>query len=129
MQQTYEGIVQHNTIHLPDNANFPDGTRVYVSAMPPVLDERQARRKARIWLAENVGDMCLPESATLNRHNQRQVWRFSIMLGSAFRAPRGPIGEITIDAETGEVLASATLPDELTRNAENLELASLPARE
>jgi hypothetical protein len=51
------------------------------------------------------------------------------MLGSPFHDPRGPIGYIDVDAETGEVLASATLSAELTYNAENLGSASLSTRD
>jgi hypothetical protein len=128
MLQTYEGVVQRGQIQLPANANLAEGTRVYVTIVPTLLDERQAKREAAFWLANNVGNLCQPGSAILAQHEQRRVWRFSVMLGSPYRSPRGPIGQIDIDAETGEVLAPAALSDELTRHAETLESEALPAR-
>ena len=127
MLPTYEGVVQHGNIRLPIGTNLADGTRVYVTVVPALLDEHHARRKAAVWLAENVGDMCMPGSATLARHDDGRVWHFPVMLGSPFDDPRGPIGYVDVDTETGAVLAPSTLPDELIRNAENLGSAALPA--
>jgi hypothetical protein len=126
MLQTYEAVVQHGNIRLP--ADVPDGTRVFVTIVPALLEERQARRKAALWLAENVGDACMPGSATLVQAANRRTWHFPVMLGSPFHDPRGPIGYLDVDAETGDVLATATLLDELTHNAENLGSASLSTR-
>ena len=63
------------------------------------LDECQARRKAAIWLAENVGDMLMPGPAVLTRQGSQPAWRFSVMLGSPFDEPRGPLGYVDVDAE------------------------------
>ncbi len=125
MLQTYEAVVQRGNIQLP--ADVPDGTRVFVTIVPALLEERQARRKAARWLAENVGDMLMPGSATLVRGEDRYVWRFPVLIGSLFEDPRGPLGAIDVDAQTGSVLAAPTLSDELIRNAENLGSASSPA--
>jgi hypothetical protein len=119
MLQTFEGVIQRGSIRLPPDVDLPDGARVYVTVVP-ALDERQARRKAAIWLAENVGDMVMPGSATLSRQGDRQVWRFPAMLGSPFDEPRGPLGYVSIDAETGTVFAPPALAEELVHNAEHI---------
>jgi hypothetical protein len=118
--QTYEGVIQRGSVRLPSDVDLPDGTRVYVTVVP-TLDERHARRKAAIWLAENVGDMIMPGSATLVRQGQRQVWRFPAMLGSPFDEPSGPLGYVDVDAEAGTVLAASTLAKELVQNAERID--------
>jgi len=117
--QTYEGVIQRGNVRLPPDVDLPDGTRVYVTIVP-TLDERYARRKAAIWLAENVGDMIMPGSATLVRRGQRQVWRFPAMLGSPFDEPSGPLGYVDVDAEAGTVLAAPTLAEELVQNVERI---------
>ena len=127
MLQTYEAVVRRGNIQLP--ADVPDGARVFVTIVPALLEERIARRKAAIWLAENVGDACMPGSATLARSKNWRTWHLPVMLGSPFHDPCGPIGYIDVDAETGEVLAAATLSAELTYNAENLGSASLSTRD
>ena len=119
MLQTYEGVIHRGSIRLSPDIDLPDGTRVYVTVVP-TIDERQARRKAAIWLAENVGDMIMPGSATLARQDQRQVWRFPVMLGSPFDEPSGPLGCVDVDAETGTVLVALTLAEELIQNAERI---------
>jgi hypothetical protein len=118
MLQTYEGIVRQGNVKLPPGADFPEGARVYVTIIP-TLDERQARRKAAIWLAENAGDMLMPGPAVLTRQGNRQVWRFPAMVGSPFDEPRGPLGYVDVDAEAGVVLATPTLAQELIHNAEH----------
>ena len=115
--QTYEGVIQRGNVRLPPDIDLPDGTRVYVTIVP-TLDERQARRKAAIWLAENVGDMVMPGSAILARQGHRQVWRFPAMLGSPFDEPSGPLGYVDVDAEAGTVLVTPTLAEELVQNVE-----------
>jgi hypothetical protein len=118
MLRTYEGVIQRGSVRLPADVTLPDGTRVYVTVVPS-LDERLARRKAAIWLAENVGDMVMPGSATLTRQDNHVCWRFPALVGSPFDEPRGPIGYVDIDAETGTVLATPTLAQELIQNAEH----------
>ena len=118
MLQTYEGIVQRRSIRLPPGVELADGTRVYVTVVP-TLDERLARRKAAIWLAENVGDMVMPGPAALARQDNHPVWRFPVMLGSPFDEPRGPLGYIDIDAETGLVLSPPSLAEQVIHNVEN----------
>jgi hypothetical protein len=118
MLQTFEGIVRQGTVRLPPGADFPDGARVYITVIP-TLDERQARRKAAIWLAENVGDMLMPGPAVLTRQGSQPAWRFSVMIGSPFDEPRGPLGYVDVDAEAGVVIATPTLAQGLIHNAEH----------
>lgn len=118
MLPTYEGVVRQGIIRLPADTDLPEGTRVYVTVVP-ILDERQARRKAAIWLAENVGDMVMPGSAALARKEDRQVWRFAALVGSPFDEPRGPIGHVDVDAESGNIQATPALAEELIQNAEH----------
>ncbi len=119
MLQTYEGVVERGKVRLPSGLQLPDGARVYVTIVP-AIDERAARRKAARWLAENVGDMVMPGPATLIHETEQLVWRFPAMIGSPFRKAQGPVGHINVDAESGMVLSSPTLVDEIMHNVEHL---------
>jgi hypothetical protein len=125
MLQTFEGTVQSGHIRLPAGTHLPEGARVYVTIVP-TLDEHSARRKAARWLAEYVGDMVMPGPATLIHESQRTIWRLPAMVGSPFDEPRGPIGYVNVDAETGTVLSSPTLAGEMIKNAERLDSSVLP---
>ena len=126
MLQTYEGVVQHGDIRLPAGLQLPEDARVYVTVVP-AMDERSARRRMAHWLAENVGDMVMPGPATLVHEAGHPVWRFPAMIGSPFSEPRGPIGYVDVDAESGIVLSSPILAGEMIRNAEYLEGSVLPS--
>jgi hypothetical protein len=119
MLQTFESIVRQGSVKLPSDANLPDGARVYVTIIP-TLDERQARRKAAIWLAENAGDMLMPGPAVLMRQDSQQVWRFSVMVGSPFDEPRSLPSHIDVDAESGAILTTPMFAQELIRHAEHI---------
>jgi hypothetical protein len=41
-------------------------------------------------------------------------------VGSPFNEPRGPVGHVDVDTESGMVLASPALASEIVRNAEHL---------
>ena len=127
MLRTYPGIIEHGNVRLASDVDLPDGTRVYVTAIP-TLDERYARRKAATWLAENVGDQLMPGSAMLARQGQHMVWSFPVLLGSPFDEPLGPLGYVDVDAEAGSILGGSTLAEELIRNAEHLAAALPPSR-
>ncbi len=79
----------------------------------PTIDEHTARRKVARWLAENVGDMVMPGPATLIHKAEHLIWRFPAMIGSPFREPQGPVGHVNVDAESGMILSSPTLTDEI----------------
>jgi hypothetical protein len=127
MVQTYQGVIEQGTVRLSSDADLPDGTRVYVTAIP-TLDERYARRKAAAWLAENVGDQLMPGAAMLARQGQRLVWSFPVLLGSPFDEPSGPLGYVEVDAEAGSITSGPALAEELLRNAEHLAASPLPSR-
>lgn len=127
MLQTYQGVIKQGAVHLSSNVDWPDGTRVYITAIP-TLDERYARRKAAAWLAENVGDQLMPGAAVLTRQGQYLVWSFPVLLGSPFDEPLGPLGYVDVDAEAGSVLGASALAEELIRNAERLTGSLPPSR-
>ena len=45
--------------------------------------------------------MVMPGPATLIHEAGHPVWRFPAMTGSPFSEPRGPVGHVDVDAESG----------------------------
>jgi len=123
---TYLGIVREGQIHLVEPASLLEGSQVYV-VVPHLVDVGAARRKANRWLIENVGNMVMADQASLVRAGERALWRFDAFVTAHSHAPWGPIGQVDVDAATGEVLADARRAEEMIRRGERVERAPLPA--
>ncbi|MBI4771037.1 MAG: PepSY domain-containing protein [Chloroflexi bacterium] len=121
---TFIGVVHEGLIRLAEPVALPEGSQVYV-VVPAVVEERAARRKVNGWLVENVGYMLMADRGALTRLEGRPVWRFGAFVTSLSREPRGPIGDIDIDAVTGEVLANENMAAEIVRRGEQLERSPL----
>jgi hypothetical protein len=80
--------------------------------MPPIqsdsdhrfLEKVAARRKATGWLVDYVGNMVMAGVSEMVQNGETWVWRFHAYLTSFTHAPRGPIGEVDVDAMTGDIL-------------------------
>ena len=104
---------------MTESIHLPEGSEVYV-VIPGVVDERLARRKANRWLVENVGNMVMADTATLNRANGEGVWRFGAFVTGLLHPPYGPLGYVDVNVTTGEVLADEQIAAEMIHNGENL---------
>jgi hypothetical protein len=87
----------------------------------PAVDEHTARRKANRWLVERVGNMVMADRPTLTQSEGRAVWRCEAFVTSLSYEPRGPIGQIDVDATTGDVLADDGLVEEMRRRGASLQ--------
>jgi hypothetical protein len=105
MATTYIGTIRNGKIELERPLTLPDGSQVRVTRSP-VLSERQAAGKANVWLANQVGDAVGVLQGTLVQVEERTVWRFEAFITGVHIEPIGPIGQIEVDADTGEVLTS-----------------------
>ncbi|MCL4836185.1 MAG: hypothetical protein KJZ86_27345 [Caldilineaceae bacterium] len=123
---TYAGVIRDGQIRLDVDVRLPEGSRVTVIG-PTALDERSARRKANRWLVENVGNLVMADQPALLLRRGHILWRFDALVTAPNRKPRGPIGQIDIDATTGATLPTSTSAEEMIRRGESLESAVLPA--
>jgi hypothetical protein len=105
MATTYIGTIRNGKIELERPLTLPEGSQVRVT-LSPVLSERQAAGKANVWLANQVGDAVGVLQGTLVQVEERTVWRFEAFITGVHIEPIGPIGQIEVDADTGEVLTS-----------------------
>jgi hypothetical protein len=118
--QTYQGIVHEGRIQLSDSANLPEGSHVYVivTNQELMISEHVAQRKATRWLVEWVGNMLIAQKGRLVERDSRVVWRFGAFVTAQGHQPRGPIGYVDVDIQSGEVLADTQLATEMIADGE-----------
>jgi len=107
------------TVHAPQVVKPPQKLRIAVHIEAEVLDPEVARRKANVWLLMYAGNLLGAENPELVI-NQGLRWRVDVILTSPKRGHIGKVGQLCLDAITGEVMATETLPEELRANADAL---------
>ena len=97
--------------------------QVMVNIRADVIDPEVARRKANGWLLDNAGNLLAAVTPELLLGEQLQ-WRFDVVLGVPDLAAPGQgttqrIGQITVDAISGEVMTAPELAAELQRHRDD----------
>lgn len=106
-----------NSIIVPvSSTDRADRLQIIIHIQTEVLSAEVARRRANIWLVENIGNLLRAEAPELVLGN-RLVWRVDVLLTSPSRGRVGLIGRLEVDATTGDVLADASLAEELLPRA------------
>lgn len=86
-------------------------------------DAATARRRVSAWLFDHVATMLMgdvPQLALEQESNQlRAVWRVPVVLTSK-RGVLGNVGEVVVNANTGEPVVSDALADALIVHAQSL---------
>jgi hypothetical protein len=102
MTTTCIGIVKAGKLELASPLTLPEGSQVHI-ILSPLVDEQTARRKANVWLMENVGNV-IGKNAQLTQVDDQVIWRFEAFITLPHHAPLGPIGYVDVEAQTGQVL-------------------------
>jgi len=109
------------TTHAQPVVKSPAKLRIAVHIEAEVLDPEVARRKANVWLLMYAGHLLRADYPELILDSgQTLMWRYDVVLTSPRGGDIGKIGQIRVLASTGEVLASASLSEELLVNAQVL---------
>lgn len=117
MNTTYVGTVKAGKIELNVPLTWPEGSRVRI-IMDSLIDRRLARRKANVWLMEQVGNVVVKNLQLIQR-NGLAVWHGEVFITLPHQLPLGPLGQIEVDAATGHVLNSVRSAEEMiARGAE-----------
>jgi hypothetical protein len=102
-----------------ESARFPESAevrlRLDVSARLNVTDE-VARRRVTAFVIQKVGNLLGADRPHL-AVNDRWYWVVPVMLTFPEVGPVGRVGEVRVDAQTGEILADQNDVDNLQRNA------------
>ncbi|MCL4301549.1 MAG: hypothetical protein KJ077_37965 [Anaerolineae bacterium] len=103
MATTYIGVVRKGKVEFDPPLALPEGSQVQVT-LSTVLSERAALGKANVWLANHMGDAVGAMKGALISVHDRAIWRFEAFITGVHFDPIGPIGQVEVDAETGQVL-------------------------
>lgn len=71
-----------------------------------------AQRAVSRFLLDQVGNLMYGEQPSLVV-GERLLWRVPVWVGSPSRGPLGQIGSVDVDAQSGEILFSQNLIDDL----------------
>jgi hypothetical protein len=120
MTTPYIGVIRKGRVEFETPVALPEGSQVVVFLTK--LDERTARRIANTWLAEHVGNVVGTEKqGVLLQTGNQAIWRFeAFVTGVTYKIPLGPLGQINIDANTGQALNDQQLAQELIKRATEL---------
>lgn len=96
--------------------------QVMINVQAEVLNPEIARRKANVWLLENVGNVLHAENPELVL-GDHLYWRFEVFLSLVNLSQPGTgerrrLGQMMIDAVNGQVQSPAQLTEYLQTNAE-----------
>ncbi len=108
--------VELEQIDLPPRSEVK--IEVSITANLAVTAETAQRKVSRLLL-ETVGNLLYGERPNLVA-GRRLVWRVPVWLGLPTTGPVGSLGSIEVDAQTGELLYTPTLLDELAERGHAL---------
>lgn len=83
------------------------------------IDPKTARRQVTAWLVSEVGNMLIGGTPHLVI-SHKTVWRVPAMLTSSEVGLVGEVGTVDLDAESGELLASDQLKEQILDNVKRL---------
>ena len=92
---------------------------IHVSARLNVT-QVAARRKVNVFVLREIGTGLGGETPSLVVHNDRLCWRVPVILALSPKGRLGQVGQVDVDAQTGEILADDQLIREITDHAERL---------
>ena len=105
-----------------DSKGTADRLQVTIHVQASVLAPQMARRKVNVWLLANAGNLLGAENPQLILGDQL-LWRFDVVrslprLDSPGMAESHTIGQIDIDAITGEPIIPENFIEALQANAD-----------
>ena len=123
MTSTHLGVVRDGKVEFERPLTLPDGSQVRVT-LSPVLNEREAMGKVNVWLAQHVGDAVGAMNGELIDTDQLTVWRFEAFITGSTIEPLGPLGQIDVDAATGQILSTLQTAEAMIQRGRQLVPAS-----
>lgn len=83
-----------------------------------------ARRRVTGYLIDYVSDHLGGDQPILVVDDEQFLWRVPVMLYLTSRGKVGKVGEIDVDAQTGQLFISADLLGEIKKNATSLTICT-----
>ena len=85
-----------------------------------------AQRKVSKLLLDEVGNLLYGERPSLVVE-RRLLWRVPVWLGSPTHGPVGQVGTLDVDAQTGEILFTQNMLDDIAEHGNALAQRATPA--
>jgi hypothetical protein len=83
------------------------------------VDAKTARRRVTAWLVSEVGNMIIGDAPQLVI-GKRSTWRVPAILTSSSAGTVGQVGTVDVDAESGEIIVSEELREQILDNVKHL---------
>lgn len=103
----------------PSNQQNEERLLLDVHLYAEVLGPERVRRKANVWLLDNVGHLLRAEDPEIVIGEQL-TWRVTVALTSPEKGRVGSIGHLHLDAKTGEVHVDEGMLRKFLANADTL---------
>ena len=102
--------------------NFQIETRIGAPVIAVAVDAITARRSVTRWVGNHVTDMLMADTPTLVLSSYPVCWRVPVLLGSGNpnKGVVGAVGNVDVDAQTGEIHTSPDLIKSLLAQASRL---------
>ena len=124
--KTIDAVYTNGVLRPVERLELPEDQRVSLHILPPHVRVPAvvARRKVNVFVCDNIS--CSMGGGTPELVlGERIVWRVPVLLTFPGHGTVGTTGTIDVDAETGDLLITPSLIEEITRNAETF-AARLP---
>lgn len=130
MQETISAIYEDGVLLPLEDVFLEDHQKVRLHILPQQvrIAAAMARRKVGRFLLDEVSYLMGCEQPTLIQSEQF-YWRVPITLTYPTDGSLGVIGSVDVNAETGELLISATLIEAMKQNARDLAARYTPEAE
>jgi hypothetical protein len=84
------------------------------------IEAKAARRKVTGWLVSEVGNMLTGGMPQLIINQDQTTWRVPVILSSSTVGPIGEVGAVEVNAESGELIITPALRQQIIDNAKHL---------
>ena len=119
--RTVEAVYANGVLQPLEQLDLPEHQRVSLHILPPRarIPAVAARRKVNVFVCNEISYLMGGGTPELVQGEQ-MVWRVPVLLTFPQHGTVGTVGVIDVDAESGDLLTTPSLIEEITHNAEAL---------
>jgi len=121
MEEIITAIYEHGVLRPLQDVPLREQETVHLLVLPPrvTISAAAARRKVSRFVLDEISYLMGGEQPTLTL-TDRLYWRVPVVLTHPEQGTVGTVGFIDVDAETGDLITTPTLVEELRHHARAL---------
>ncbi|RLC61330.1 MAG: hypothetical protein DRI79_04690 [Chloroflexi bacterium] len=121
MDKIITAVYEHGVLRPLQDVHLHERETVNLHVLPPrvLISAAAARRKVSRFVLDEISYLMGGEQPALVK-TDRLYWRVPVVLTYPTQGTVGTVGFIDVDAETGDLMTTSTLVEELTHNAHAL---------